>query len=146
MRRPPGTPKRTSLATNQANHDSAARDQAAAKILAARKRKAHELRMFRVPHLNWQAEHLTDMISWCGQITEPPVTKLMSYNVITSAWDRHLELPSLPRHSQCGKVRKVCYRGMPEYCDYENRHVLIVPRQAARKCRIRSNTKADYHK
>ena len=94
--------------------DSAVTDQAATKILAARKRKARELRVFRVPRLNWQAGHLTDMISWCGQITEPPVTKLTSDNEITSAWDRHLELPSFPRHSQCGKVRKACDRGMPE--------------------------------
>ena len=39
--------------------DSAVRDQAVANILAARKRKARELLVFRVPRLNWQAEHFT---------------------------------------------------------------------------------------
>ena len=84
------------LAAMLTDCDSAVRDQDVTKILAARKRKARELRVFRVPRLNWQAEHLTDMISWCGQVTEPPVTKLMSDNEITSARDRSLELPSSP--------------------------------------------------
>ena len=69
------------------DRDSAVRDQAVTKILAERKRKARELRVFRVPRLNWQVEHRTNMISWCGQITEPPVTKLMNENQITSAQD-----------------------------------------------------------
>ena len=84
------------LAAMLADRDSATRNQAVTDILAARKRKVRELRVFRVPRLNWQAEHLIDMISWFGQITEPPVKKLMSYNEITGAWDRPLELPSFP--------------------------------------------------
>ena len=100
--------------------------------------------MFRVLRLNWQAEHLTDMISWCGQVTKPPVTTLTS-DQITSARDRPPELPSFPRHSQsverCEKlVTKACQNG----CGFENRHALKVSRQAARKGRKRSNIKADY--
>ena len=73
------------LAAMLAYRDSATRDQVPTKILAARKHKARELRAFRVSRLNWQAEHLIDMISWYGQITEPPVTKVMSDNEITGS-------------------------------------------------------------
>ena len=52
------------LAAMLADYDNTARDHAATKILAARKGKARELRVFRVLRLDWQAEHLTDMISW----------------------------------------------------------------------------------
>ena len=82
------------------DYDNTVRDQAATKILTARKRKARELWVFRVLRLNWQTEYLPDMISWCGQVTKPPVTNLMSENEITSARDRPLELPSFPHHSQ----------------------------------------------
>ena len=37
-----------------------------------------KLRVFRVPKLNWEAENFSDMISWCGRITEPPATKDLS--------------------------------------------------------------------
>ena len=76
------------LAAMLADYDNTKRDDAATKTLAARKRKARELSVFRVLRLNWQAEHLTDMISWCGQVTKPPVTTLTSDNEITSAWDQ----------------------------------------------------------
>ena len=124
---------------------SAVREQAVTKILAERKRKACKLRTFRVPRLNWQVEHRTDMISCCGQVTEPPVTKLMSENEITSARDQPLELPSFPCHPQSMErfvklVIEVCQNA----CGYENRYALLVSRQAARKGQKRSNTKADY--
>ena len=83
------------LAAMLTDRDSAMRDQAVAKILAPQKRKAREMLVFRVPRLNWQVKHRTNMISWCGQITEPPVTKLMS-DEITSARDGHWSCPASP--------------------------------------------------
>ena len=133
------------LAAMLTDRDSAVRDQAVTKILAARKRKARELRVFRVPRLNWQTEHLADMISWGGQVTEPPVTKLMSDNEITSARDRSLELPRFPYHSQSvERCVKLVTEACQNVCSYKNRYALMVSRQAARKGRKRSNTKADY--
>ena len=118
------------------DHDSATRDQAVTNIVAARKRKTRELRVFRVHRPNWQAEHLIDMISWCGQITEPPV----DYQHLGSAPGT----AQLPRHSQ---IVERCIMLVTEACqnvsDYENQHALIVSCQAARKGRKRSNTKAD---
>ena len=133
------------LAAMLTDYDGAVRNQAVTKIMAARKRKARELRVFRVPHLNWQAEHFSDMISWSGHVTEPPVTKLMSDAEITSARDQPLELPSFPCHSQSvERCVKLVTEACQSVCGYENRHALIVSRQAARKGRKRSNTKADY--
>ena len=103
-----------------ADRDSATRDQAVTKILAAGKRKARELRVFRVPRLNWQAEHLIDMISWCGQITELPVTKLMSDNEITSAWDRPPELPSFQATQSVERCIKLVTEACKNVCGYEN--------------------------
>ena len=127
------------------DRDSAVRDQAVSKILTARKSKSRALRVFRVPRLNWQAEHFTEMISWCGQVTEPPVTKQLSDTEIKTARDHPLELPSFPCHSQ--SVER-CVKLVTEACQavygYENRHSMIVSRQAARKGRKRSNNKADY--
>ena len=84
------------------------------------------------------------MISWCGQITEPPVTKLTSDNEITSAWDRPLDLPSFPATHSVERCVKFVTEACQNICDYENRHALIALSQAARKGRKRSNTKADY--
>ena len=121
-------------------------DQATTKILAARKRKARELSrpfpVFRVLRLNWQTAYLTDMISWCDQVTKSPVTKLMSDNEIARVRDRPLELHSFPRQLQSAER---CIELVTEACQnvrgYENRHVLS--RQAAWKGRKRLNTKAD---
>ena len=127
------------------DRDSAVRDQAVTKILAERKRKACELRAFRVPRLNWQAKHRTDMFSCCGQVTKPPVSKLMSENEVTGARDQPLELPSFPCHPLSMErfvklVTEVCQNA----CVYENRYAQLVSRHAARKGRKRSNTKAGY--
>ena len=104
-----------------ADRDSAVRDQAVANILAARKRKARELRVFRVPCLNWQAEHLTDMISWCGPVTEPPVTKLLSDSEVISARDQPLELPSFPCHSlSVERCVNLVTEACQSVCGYEN--------------------------
>ena len=85
------------------------------------------------------------MISWGGQVTEPPVTKLMSDNEITSARDRSLELPRFSYHSQSvERCVKLMIEACQNVCSYKNRYALMVSRQAARKGRKRSNTKADY--
>ena len=115
----PCNEKRTSpsceyvLAALLADRDSATGEQAVTKILTAKKRKARELRVFCVTRLNWQAEHLIDIISWCGQITEPPVTKLMRDNR-SPAPGIGRNCPASPSFTECGKVRDACDRGMPE--------------------------------
>ena len=133
------------LAAMLTDPDRAVRELAVTRILAARKQNVRQLRVFRVPCLNWRAEHFTDMISWCGRITEPPVTKDLSDSEITSARDQPLELPGFPCHSQSvERCVKLVTEASQSVCGYENRHALIVSRQSARKARKEFNTKDDY--
>ena len=126
-----------------ADTEKLVRDVAVDKILTARKRSV-EVRAFRVPKLNWDCQTYTDMISW-STFSEPPATRHMPDEVIASARDKPLSFPEFPCHAQSiERCVKLVTEASSRVFGYERRHAFIVSRQAARRQRRNTNTKADF--
>ena len=61
-----------------ADDDRVVREQAVRLISAAREQQTEEPRIFAIPAINFEAVSYTDMISWCGPVTEPPLLRDLS--------------------------------------------------------------------
>ena len=139
-----------------ADDDISIRQQAVDGIIEIRRNKEHSivertdsgLRIFKVPELNWDAENYTQIIAWeLNTFCEPPITMKMSDDEIRKFLLEPLWIPNYPSHSQsverAVKLVSECCRSA---YSYEERHKLILSKQAARKERQSYETKKQYRR
>ena len=142
------------LASMLEDSDEVVRKEAVDRILDIRKKGtvnprskyARGIRFFKVPPLQFNATHYTRMIQWKKKfLSEPPVTKELSDEVISSAIAEPLNFPKYPVHTQSVErcVKKVS-EATKEVCGEEAQLGLILSRIKARAEREAFDTKKDY--
>ncbi|XP_043238696.1 uncharacterized protein LOC122390101 [Amphibalanus amphitrite] len=80
--------------------ERAVREKAVQHIGAARQLHAEEVRPFVIPVVNFDATTYTDLISWDGRITQPPLLRDLSHSELVHVMDAPLTVPPYPVHTQ----------------------------------------------
>ena len=88
------------------DHDEEVRQKAVNTIISIRngdtqvEKTSQGIRVFRIPKLNWDADKYTEMIDWdISFMTEPPIVKHMTIEVLMNAYAKPLDIPKYPNHS-----------------------------------------------
>ena len=134
--------------------EEATRKEAVERILSLRKKGttnprskyARGIRFYKLPSLQFSALHYTRMIQWKKKtLSEPPVTRELSDEVISSAIAQPLNFPKFPVHTQSVErcVKKVS-ESTKEVCGEAAQLGLILSRVKARADREAFDTKKDY--
>ena len=102
--------------------------------------------MFKVPQLNWEATSYTRMIDWQKSVvTEPPVVKSFSDDMLKQVYSQPLNLPDYSVHTQSvERAVKLVSEASKEVYGGKARHSLILSRLESREQRPSYDTKSEY--
>ena len=136
------------------DEDKAIRKEALDKIKAVRAKGlvkirtkiARGVRLFKVPQLNWEATSYTRMIDWQKSVvTEPPVVKSFSDDMLKQVYSQPLNLPDYSVHTQSvERAVKLVSEASKEVYGGKARHSLILSRLESREQRPSYDTKREY--
>ena len=84
-----------------ADSDRGVRERAVSRILLSRRGEEEaerdEVRAFRLPQVNFQADHYEELISWESEtVTEPPLTRALSEESLRQICDTPLQVAAYP--------------------------------------------------
>lgn len=117
-------------------------------IFECRKSQTNEIRVFKVPKINFEAEDYVDLISW-DQATEPPLIKHLSDDelkeLIMSKTSELKQILHLPCHTQAVERHvKLVTEVSSAVCGFESRHARIIGTLKSRSLMPTFETKKDY--
>ena len=76
--------------------DRVVREQADRLISAAREQQTEEPRIFAIPAIDFEAVSYTDMISWSGPVTQPPLLRDLSDGQLRDIVQASMAIPPYP--------------------------------------------------
>ena len=105
-----------------------------------------EVRMFRMPKINFEAKHYMDLINWKSvDIFIPPILQFLTRTEIEDIIQAPYKFPSFPCHSQSvERCVKLVSEASLRVSDYENRHGFILSTQKSRSEMPTFESKQDF--
>ena len=122
------------------------RERAVALIRAARLWETRDVRAFKLPVLNFRAEHYADLIDWSSlEVTQPPLLRDLSDGDLEEIAEVPVVLPAYPVHTQAvERTVKVVTEACSSVLGEEARHGLITAIRKHRRILPVFNSKQDF--